>query len=191
MKNLLCGSLVAALLMAVSSFVSARADDKSAGASDCKTECKTDAKAASGCCAAGKAGQSISLKLRRPDDAALLASLSKTTGVTSVETCPKSKFTTVSYNAEQCCPDSVVAAVRKAGYRVSAQKMTFAVDGLSCGACSDKVDKALSKVRGVSESHVCSESKTATVVFNPNRVSSEKLMAVIKSAGFEAKASVN
>jgi copper chaperone CopZ len=53
------------------------------------------------------------------------------------------------------------------------------------------VDKALSKVRGVSESHVCSESKTATVVFNPNRVSSEKLMAVIKSAGFEAKASVN
>ncbi len=191
MKNLLCGSLVTALLVAVSSFVSVRADEACAGSADCKTECKAGATASSGCCAAGKAGRSVSLKLRRSDDAALLKSLSSVAGVTGVETCPKSKFTTVSYSGEQCCPDSIVAAVRKAGYRVSAQKMTFAVDGMSCGACSDKVSKALSKVRGVSESHVCNESKTATVVFNPNRVSTDKVMAAIKAAGFEAKASVN
>jgi copper ion binding protein len=153
-----------------------------------KAECA--AGAASACCAKGGA-QSVTLKIRNVDNAALQAKLAKVDGITGVETCSESKFTKVAFSKDKACADKVMAAVKKAGYRIEAQRLTFAVEGLACGACSDKVTKALSKVKGVSANHVCTESKTATVDFNPGKVSAEKVLAAIEAAGFKASEAMN
>lgn len=192
MKKLLRLSVLSAVLVSIGAFLSAGAAENCPAGAECKAECKATAAGGGACCASSAKGtRSVSLKLRRVDDAALKQALAKVGGVTGVETCSESKFTTVSFAGDQACPDKVMTAVRKAGYRIQARKVTFAVEGLSCGACSAKVDQVLTKVRGVSEAHACHEGKTATVVFNPSRVSSEKLIAAIKAAGFEATESLN
>lgn len=158
-------------------------------AADKKADCKATASAS--CCAAKAGADSVMLKIKNVDNAALQAALGKVEGITGVETCSESKFTKVAFSKDKACSDKVMAAVRKAGYRIEARRLTLAVDGMACGACSDKVSKALSKVRGVTVNGVCSESKTATVDYNPRRVSAEKVFAALEAAGFKATESLN
>lgn len=117
--------------------------------------------------------------------------LGKLEGVSAVETCSSSKFTKVSYAQDKVCADKIMASIKEAGGSVKAQRVSFAVEGLACGACCDKVSKALSKVNGVSETKVCSDAKVATVDFDPNKVSASKVLAAIDATGFKATQSVN
>lgn len=196
MKNSLTLILAAATLAATPALT--RAGDAS------KECCATKATASAACCAASKTtaaaastscaangGSYVMVKLKRADNAAIQQSLARLDGVTSVETCSESKFTKVSYSQDKVCSDKIMAALKTSGHKVEAQRVTFAVDGMACGACESKVAKALAKVKGVSESHVCSESKQAVVDFNPKKVSSDAILAAIDAAGFKASLAVN
>lgn len=162
----------------------------------------TKATAAAGeCCAAGKtaasgeccasSGQYVMIKVKGKDTARLATALGKVDGVSGVETCTETKFTKIAYSKSKACPDTILAAVKDAGYRVETRRVAFAVEGMACGACADKVSKALTKVRGVSDVKVCTESKTATVDFNPGRVKGEQLVAALDAAGFKSSEALN
>lgn len=174
-------------------------------AGDASKECcatKT-AKASAACCAASKStastgsscsaagGSYVMVKVKRANNAEIQKSLASLDGVTSVETCSDSKFTKVAYSKDKVCSDKVMAALKASGHRIEAQRITYAVDGMACGACESKVAKALAKVKGISETHVCSESKQAVVDFNPNKVSADAILAALDSAGFKASVSPN
>ncbi len=169
-----------------------KAEECPAGKTPCcaaaKADCSATAKAE--CCATAKAS-AVTLKIKNADNAALTAALGKLDGVTSVATCAESKFTKVGYSKDKVGSDKIMAALKKAGYQIETQRVTYSVDGLACGACTDKVSKALIKVKGVSDQKVCAVSKTAVVDFNPNKVSAEKVMAAIDAAGFKATEGVN
>ncbi|MBL9126254.1 MAG: cation transporter [Verrucomicrobiales bacterium] len=156
-----------------------------------KACCATKATAAaSGTCCASK-GNHVMLKLKGGKSDSVSAALAKLEGVTAAETCSESKFTTISFDKEKVCSSKIMAALADAGYKVRTQRVTYAVEGLACGACSTKVTKALSKVRGVSDAKVCTESKQAVIDFNPNRVSVEKILAALDASGFKATEAVN
>ena len=131
----------------------------------------------------------LKVKGRHPE--ALGAALTKIDGVSAVDTCSESKFTKVAYNKDKVCADTIMAAVKEAGYKIETRRVSFAVEGLTCGGCADKASQALSKVKGVSEASVCHESKVATVDYNPNRVKAEKLIAALDAVGFKATESIN
>ncbi len=164
------------------------ASAKAASCADAKTAQCSEGKGAA-CCAAKT--QNVSLKLKNADCTGLQKALSQVKGVGSVETCPDSKFTKVAYNKDQVKEAKILAALKKAGYQVEAQRVTYAVQGMACGSCADKISGVLSKVKGVAEAKVCSESKTATIDFDPAKVSSSKIMAAINGAGFKASESIN
>ncbi|MBL9136913.1 MAG: copper ion binding protein [Verrucomicrobiales bacterium] len=189
MKNSLRLFIVAATLAATPALL----------AGDASKECcaaKTTASAA--CCAASKAtastgascsaaeGSYVMVKFKRANNNAIQKSLASLDGVSAVETCPETKFTKVAYSKDKVCSDKIMAAIKSSGYKVEAQRITYAVEGMACGACETKVAKALAKVKGVSESHVCSQSKQAVVDFNPNKVSSDAILAALDAAGFKA-----
>lgn len=173
-------------------------------AGDASKECcaaKT-ATATAACCAASKVaaaspscaangGAYVMVKLKRADNAAIQQSLARLDGVTSVETCSESKFTKVAYSQDKVCTDKIMTALKASGYKIEAQRVTLAVDGMACGACESKVTKALAKVKGVSDSHVCSQSRQAVVDFNPKKVSSDAILAAIDAAGFKASLAAN
>lgn len=151
---------------------------------------KASATSTSGTCCASK-GNYVMLKLKGGNPEAISQTLAKVDGVSTASTCSESKFTTISYDKDKACSSTIMSALKTAGYKVQAQRVTYAVEGMSCGACSDKVSKALSKLKGVSDAKVCSESKQAVIDFNPSKVSEEKILATLDASGFKASTAVN
>jgi copper chaperone CopZ len=78
-----------------------------------------------------------------------------------------------------------MAAIHKAGFKVSAEMVEVKVDGMKCGACSTKVSKALAGLKGVEKQEVCHESGKALVKFDPNTISRQKVLAAIDGTGFK------
>ena len=72
-------------------------------------------------------------------------------------------------------------------FAASPQTVTLAVDNMTCGTCPIVVKKALERVPGVSSTSVDFDRKTATVTFDPDKVTSAKLTQATTEAGFPSK----
>src|SRR5271170_1969032 len=67
------------------------------------------------------------------------------------------------------------------------QTATLAVENMTCGTCPIVVKKALEKLPGVSATAVDFDKKTATVIFDPDKVSTARLTQATTEAGFPSK----
>ncbi|WP_310630670.1 heavy metal translocating P-type ATPase, partial [Paraburkholderia sp.] len=95
--------------------------------------------------------------------------------------------------------DRLVAAVEKAGYEAAPvpgedapsdapATAHFAIGGMTCAACSNRVEKVLAKVPGVASVSVNLATEEAAVTLNGplSGELSDQLVAVVKKAGYEA-----
>ena len=82
-----------------------------------------------------------------------------------------------------------LAALIAAGLASAAppQTATLAVENMTCGTCPIVVKKALERVAGVTSTSVDFDKKTATVTFDPDKVTSAKLTQATTEAGFPSK----
>ncbi|MES2642454.1 MAG: heavy metal-associated domain-containing protein [Myxococcota bacterium] len=65
------------------------------------------------------------------------------------------------------------------------EEITLKVDGMTCGGCVNGVEKAVSRVRGVTEVKVDLKAGTARV--RGTALDAETLVAVVYDAGYEAR----
>jgi mercuric ion binding protein len=84
---------------------------------------------------------------------------------------------------------SPLALLLCAGIAVAAppQTVTLAVDNMTCGTCPIVVKKALERTPGVSATSVDFDRKTATVTFDPAKVSAVRLTQATTEAGFPSR----
>ena len=68
-------------------------------------------------------------------------------------------------------------------------EVTIKVEGMSCGGCVNNVTGVLKALAGVDDAQVSLESASATVRYDPARVSIEALRAAVENAGFDSPAS--
>jgi len=190
MKNTLKLIVASTALLVLPASLQAGEADCAASKTCCPAAKSTSTGTDSSTCCASK-GNYVMLKLKGGDAGAISQTLSKVAGVSTADTCSESKFTKISFDKEKVCSTKIMAALKDAGYKVQAQRVTYAVDGMSCGACSSKVTKALTKLKGVSDAKVCTESKQAVIDFNPNKVTTEKILATLDATGFKASEVVN
>lgn len=66
-------------------------------------------------------------------------------------------------------------------------KITFNVDGMSCGHCKAAVEKGLMGIGGVQTAEVVLDAKTVTVKYDANKVNRDTLAGAITEAGYEVK----
>jgi Cu+-exporting ATPase len=64
---------------------------------------------------------------------------------------------------------------------------TIEVSGMTCAACSGRVQRALEKTPGVASANVNLMTGSATVGFDTGRVSVEQLLAVVRDSGYGAE----
>ena len=69
------------------------------------------------------------------------------------------------------------------------QTLSFDVSGMTCGGCTGSVQRTLSKIDGVSQAEVTLHPGVASVVADPQRVTSAQIEAAITGLGYHAKAS--
>ena len=84
---------------------------------------------------------------------------------------------------EQTSPATLVQRVAEAGYAVPTEEHAFAVQGMTCGACSVRVEKALAAEPGVVEVHVNLALERATVTAL-GKVAPESLAERAAEAGY-------
>lgn len=67
--------------------------------------------------------------------------------------------------------------------RVTGEKVTLNVSGMTCAACATGIEKALRKVPGVRAASVSLENSQALIITEPGKVIPETLMKAVESAG--------
>jgi len=67
------------------------------------------------------------------------------------------------------------------------KQIRFAIDGMMCGACVARVQKALGKVDGVSDATVNLATERAQVMFDPQITDAATLFSAVEHAGYHAR----
>lgn len=77
--------------------------------------------------------------------------------------------------------------IRSLGYDVVHKKAEFHVLGMTCAACSNRVEKKLNKLDGVRHATVNLALETATISYQPEVISTEQMKEAISKLGYEMK----
>jgi mercuric ion binding protein len=88
------------------------------------------------------------------------------------------------YDAQNA--NSCLAALPVASPASGPQTVVLDVQKMTCALCSITVEKALEKVPGVTTAKIDYDKKTATVKFDPEKVTPAVLMKATTDAGFPA-----
>lgn len=55
-----------------------------------------------------------------------------------------------------------------------------------CGMCKDRIEKTLAFTKGVKKSDLDVKTKSLSVVYNPGKITAEKIREVVSSTGYDA-----
>ena len=70
---------------------------------------------------------------------------------------------------------------------MEAQRIDLQVGGMSCAACSSRVERGLKKVEGVGEVHVNLATGKASIGYDPGKANAATFIDTIKNMGYEVK----
>ncbi len=96
---------------------------------------------------------------------------------------------TVSYDPYRVKPRQIVARVVDLGFGVTAEQQELLISGMSCAACSARVEKRLKALPGVEEAVVNLATSMANVKFIPGVVTTAEIEKAVRDLGFEARLS--
>lgn len=65
------------------------------------------------------------------------------------------------------------------------ERLTLQIDGMSCGHCISRVQKALARVDGIHVDRV--EIGSARVTYEPDRVSPQRIREAVEDAGYDVQ----
>jgi len=114
-------------------------------------------------------------------------SLNKLEGVTSANVNLLANKATVEFDSAATNKDMIVKTIEKTGYEVPLTRETLLVEGMTCAACSARVEKMLGKVEGVVKVNVNLSTNKAIVDFPSGVVETSALIAAVEKAGYKAQ----
>ncbi len=92
---------------------------------------------------------------------------------------------TVVFDPAKLTPVGVLDAIRDAGYEPVVAETELSVTGMTCAACSARVERALSKVDGVLSASVNLATERATLRYLPDVAPVSRLTGAIRDAGYD------
>ncbi|PNZ09495.1 copper-translocating P-type ATPase [Staphylococcus simiae] len=94
---------------------------------------------------------------------------------------------TVEYNPETTNIKDITKSIENTGYGVLNEKVELDVIGMTCAACSNRIEKTLNRMDGVQNAMVNLTTEKATVEYNPNAIGVEDLIKKTQSIGYDAQ----
>lgn len=94
---------------------------------------------------------------------------------------------TIEFDKDKVTPDILIKTIEKAGYEVPLIKKTLIIEGMTCAACSTRVEKALNKLDSVVMANVNLSNNKATVQFPSGAIEDELLVKTVEKAGYKAE----
>lgn len=112
--------------------------------------------------------------------------LSKMDGVTSANVNFALEKANVTYDPDKVGMKNLEETIKKLGYGSVSEVVQFNLEGMTCAACANKIEKGLSKLPGVTNASVNFAMETARVGFYPSEVSIEDMQNQVKKLGYKA-----
>ncbi len=114
-------------------------------------------------------------------------SLNTLPGIESAQVNLATERATVTFDPQQVAPQQIIATVEDAGYQPITAQAELSIGGMTCAACTGRVERALSKVDGVLGASVNLATERAAVRYVPTTVSPAKLAQAVQEAGYEVR----
>jgi Cu+-exporting ATPase len=76
--------------------------------------------------------------------------------------------------------------VKDLGYGVVTEKSEFVITGMTCAACSARIEKGLNKMEGVLQANVNLALEKASVEYSPSAITTKDLIQKVESLGYGA-----
>ncbi|TLS37933.1 heavy metal translocating P-type ATPase [Pseudalkalibacillus caeni] len=92
----------------------------------------------------------------------------------------------VSYDDAVVSVEDITNKIEKLGYGVRQEKAVLDIHGMTCAACSTRIEKSLNKMNGISMAAINLTTESGVVEYNPGIVSIDDIMARVKKLGYEA-----
>ncbi len=83
-------------------------------------------------------------------------------------------------------PEDLAHSIEKAGFSIADRTVQFQIEGMTCAACGDHIEKALHKLPGI-QAAVNPTSETVRITFNPAFITTSELIDTIKHVGYGAR----
>lgn len=93
----------------------------------------------------------------------------------------------VEYDPDNIRFDDITDKISNLGYGVEMDEVEFDITGMTCAACSTRIEKVLNKTEGVSSASVNLTTENAMVEYNSNAISEKDLIDKIGNLGYGAK----
>ncbi len=116
--------------------------------------------------------------------------LSKKEGVVSVVVNLLANKATIEFDTDKINPEDLIRTIEKTGYEVPLVKKTLIVEGMTCAACSTRVEKVLNKLKGVAKATVNLSTNKAVVEYQAGLIDEDTLIKAIEKAGYKAEVEV-
>ncbi|AQS59118.1 heavy metal translocating P-type ATPase [Desulforamulus ferrireducens] len=110
--------------------------------------------------------------------------LAKQPGIVKAQVNLAGETATVEYNPDNISLTGIIKKIEEIGFGVARQSTDIKIKGMTCAACSSRVERVLKKLPGVFEASVNLATERAAVVFNPAELTPADLGKAIKEAGY-------
>lgn len=94
---------------------------------------------------------------------------------------------TIEYDSNDYEINDFVSTVQKLGYDVVIDKAELDISGMTCAACSNRIEKVLNKTTGVKQASVNLTTEQATVAYYPGQTDLDTLIDRIRKLGYDAQ----
>ncbi len=132
----------------------------------------------------------ITLKINGMECAACAArierQLKKTDGVADAAVNLAAEKATVHYDPDRVGAGQLVHTIVDLGFRVPTERVDLKISGMSCAACSARVERALVGLDGVLRANVNLAMERAAVDYNPAQLSLIDIKKTVADAGYRA-----
>jgi len=114
--------------------------------------------------------------------------LRRLTGVVTADVNLAMEKVTISYQPEQITPESIISQIRSMGYDVRSETLELLVSGMSCAACSRRVEGKLNSLPGVEEAVVNLATGKARIKYLPGLTSPQEIRETVENLGYGTRA---
>lgn len=116
--------------------------------------------------------------------------LGKQAGVTTARVNLAANSASVEFDAAQLSPLDISEAISRAGFSVPSETLELMIGGMTCAACSGRLERVLSRLPGVERAVVNLATEKASVTLLAGVLSPADLIAAVEKAGFTATPAV-
>ncbi|MDM5187082.1 heavy metal translocating P-type ATPase [Bacillus sp. DX4.1] len=94
---------------------------------------------------------------------------------------------TVQYDTGEQSVETITNRIEKLGYEVRTKKVNLDIEGMTCAACSNRIEKVIGKMEGIESVTVNLAMNTATIVYKDGIITIPAILEKITKLGYKGK----